>query len=297
MDRIVCMEAFVRVADARSFAEAARRWGRSKAVVSKYVAQLETHLGVPLLQRTTRSVALTDAGHGHYDSSRQVLGLLEESESQLRADHVSLRGPLRITAPPGLLSMGPRSVVASFLRRFGNVQLDIDITSRAVDLVEERIDVAIRVTQPEDSSLIARRLAPVEVILAASDTYLDAYGTPQSPRDLVHHQCLLDGNYRFSPRWPFNVDGESYTVKVDGPVRTNDLFTTRSLALEGVGIVMTARTLVDKYLASGQLREVLPKTSGVTWSAYAITSQRRHLSGRARAFIEHLREHLPQTLR
>ena len=285
MDRVTCMEAFVRVADAGSFAEAARRWGRSKAVVSKYVGQLEGHLGLRLLHRTTRSVSLTDAGRAHYERTQQVLTLLSESEAQLRADHVAPRGLLRVTAPPGFLSKFRTVVINEFLARFPAVELEIDLTHRMVDLVEERIDVAIRLTRPVDSSLIARKLAPAPLILVASPDYLARRGTPSDASELRDHDCLVDTNFRFQNRWP--VQGS--VVEVSGPVRGNSPILVRNLALDGLGITMTPAMLVDDRLEDGSLVEVLPGSVDTDWSVYAVTSQRRHLPARARVFLEHLR--------
>ncbi|MEM9071225.1 MAG: LysR family transcriptional regulator [Myxococcota bacterium] len=293
MDRLQSMEAFVRVAEVRSFAEAARRWGRSKAVVSKYVGHLEAHLGVQLFQRTTRSVVLTDAGRAHFDSCQQILALVEESETQLKDDHVSLTGSLRVTAPPGLVSEERRVLVASFLRRYPRVSLDLDVTYRMVDLVEERVDVAIRVTQPRDSSLVARKLAPAEMVLVASPAYLSSSPPIHGPEDLRQHACLVDRNFGFQPRWPFVIGGRRQSVEVAGPVRANDPFVVRDLALEGMGVALIARVLARRELAEGRLTEVLPGTVDLQTGIYAITSQRRRLPARVRAFLEHLRRELP----
>lgn len=296
MDRLVCMEAFVRVAEAESFAGAARRWGRSTTVVSKYISQLEEHLGVALLQRSTRSVALTEAGRRHYENTQQVLALLTDSETQLQEADASTSGVLRISAPSGLLSMGRPSLVASFLRRFPEVELDLDVTYRMVDLIEDRVDVAIRVTQPEDSSLIARKLAPVRLVLIATPDYLRRNGVPASPEELVEHRCLVDGNFKFQHRWPFRVDGELVHAEVSGPVRANDMNTLLTLALEGLGIAMLPRPIALPYLLAGTLSEVLPQAVDVSWCVYAITPQRRLLPQRARAFIGHLKRFLPNAL-
>lgn len=284
MDRLTSIEAFVRVADAGSFAGAARSWGRSRAVMSKYVSQLEEHLGVRLLHRTTRSVSLTDAGRVHVERCRQILTLLDESEAQLRADHVAPRGLLRVTAPPGFLSKYRQVVISDFLKRFPEVELEIDLTHRMVDLVEERIDVAIRLTRPGDSSLIARRLAPAPLVLVASPTYLERAGVPSTPGDLAGHACLVDTNFRFRNRWP--VGG--VVVEVGGPARANSPLLVRDLALDGLGIALTPALLVEEALADGTLVEVLPGEVDTDWSVWAVTSDRRHLPARARAFLDHL---------
>ncbi len=192
--------------------------------------------------------------------------------------------------------MGRPSLVASFLRRFPDVKLDLDVNSSIVGLVEERIDVAIRVTRPDDSSLIARKIAPVPFVLVASPRYLEHHGTPGHPDDLIAHQCLADGKFRHRPRWPFKIDGRAFRVNVDGPVRANDSLMIVDLALEGIGIALVPRPLAQPHLLSGALIEVLAGTVDLCWSAYAVTSQKKLQPRRVLAFIEHLRRFLPGAL-
>ena len=289
MDRLTALEAFIRVAEAGSFSEAARRWGRSKAVLSKYVAQLEDHLGVRLFQRTTRALTLTEAGRAHLERGRTVLALADESEALLRAEASALSGPLRVTAPPGILSLHRRAVVVDFLRKYPQITLELELTHRMIDLVEERIDVAIRLTEPDDSTLVARRLAPAPLVLVAAPAFLAASGRPTEPAALAEFPCLLDTNFRFGARWPFRVNGHRYSVEVRGPVRVNSPVLVRELALDGLGVALVPAMLVEADLAEGSLIELFPGTVDVVWSVYAVTSQRRFLPARARAFIEHLR--------
>ncbi|MCP5066089.1 MAG: hypothetical protein GY946_05925, partial [bacterium] len=234
--------------------------------------------------------------HAHYENCIQILSLLSQSEDQLRANHVSVAGRLRIAAPQGLLSMKGRSVLAPFLDRFPNVELEVDVSNELTDLVDARIDVAIRITVPEDSSLIARKLAPVPMVLVASRTYVDVRGLPPRPESLSGHACLSDRDSRADQQWPFRIDERRFVVSVSGPVRTNDPFIVRDLAREGHGIAMLPRVLADADLTAGRLEEILPGTLDATRNVYAITSQRRHLPKRAHVFIEHLRETLPATL-
>lgn len=286
IDRLTTIEAFVRVAEARSFSRAAQRWGRSRAVVSKYVQQLEAHLGVPLLRRTTRSVSLTDAGRTHLDRCHQILGLVDEAEAELRAAHLQPAGMLRVTAPPGFMAVHHAAVITDFLAQQPQIRIELDLTHRMVDLVEERIDIAIRLTRPTDSSLVARRLAPAPLVLVRTP----AAALPAHPTELRDHPCILDTNFRFHPRWPFRIDGVSFSVEVDGPVRVNSPLHVRDLVLGGLGIGLVPRMLVADALSDGRLVEILPGTVDAGWSIYAVTSQRRQLSARTRAFIHHLRE-------
>lgn len=294
MDRLTSMQAFVRVVDAGSFTGAAAGWGRSKAVVSKYVQQLETHLGVRLLQRTTRSQSLTDAGRAHYERCVAILQSVEEAEASLREQDLSPRGSLRVSAPPGLFDVHGRALISPFIRRYPLVRLELDLTHRRVDLVEERIDVALRLTQPEDSSLIARRLAPAPLIVVASPAYLSREGQPTDPTELVDHATLVDTNHRHGSRWPFLVDGAARSVHVKPAATVNSPVLIRSLALDGLGIALLPRMLVDSELTDGRLVEILPDTLAVTWSVWAITSHRRHLPLRSRVFIDHARDYFSE---
>lgn len=295
MDRLLTMEAFVRVVDAGSFSAAARQWGRSKAVVSKYVNALEDHLGVELLRRTTRSLSLTEAGRAYRDRCTDVLGEIEALEVSLRDDVAAPRGPLRITAPPGLASHYLDVMTTDFLARFPEVTLDLDLTHRVVDLVEENIDVAIRVTDPRDSSLVARRIAPAPILAVAAPSYLRRRGTPKTPADLRDHDCLVDTNFRDQQRWRFQTNGKAETVTVEGPIRVNHPDAIRDLAVAGLGIGLVPDFVASEALRAGSLCEVLPDTVALRWSILAIYPRRRYLPLRVRAYVDHLVEAMVPT--
>lgn len=296
MDRLTCMEAFVRVADAPGFAEAARRWGRSKAVVSKYVAHLEQQLGVALFQRSTRAVSLTEAGQTHYDSCRELLELLRVSEERLKSEHAAPQGPLRVSAPPGFFTGSRSDVLASFLRAYPEVRLRLAVTNRLTDLVDERIDVAVRVTKPEDSSLIARRIAPLHMAVVASPAYLGARGMPDTVHDLAEHDGIVDESVSFRSRWPFRTADGPTVVEVRGHANTNDPFTGADLALAGLGVALLPFMLVAPMVQQGRLVELFPDQFDASASVYAVTSQREHLPASARTFIDHLKRELPPIL-
>lgn len=288
MDRLLAMEAFVRVSDAGGFSAAARAWGRSKASTSKLVAQLEAHLGVRLLQRTTRSVGLTAAGRRHLPACRAALALIEDAESELRAAHAGLSGPLRVTAPPGLFDRYRAALVDDFLREHPAVELDLVLTHRLVDLVEAGVDVALRVTKPDDSSLVARRLSDAPLVLVAAPTLFAARAAPATPAALADWPCLVDTNFRFGARWPLRGPDGRADVRVSGPVRVDSPLVLIALARAGHGIGLTPRMLVEDDLRDGTLVEVLPGAVDVGWSVWAVTSQRRHRTARARAWLDHV---------
>ena len=292
MDRLLAMEAFVRVVDAGSFSAAARHWGRSKAVVSKYVSALEEDLGVALLRRTTRSLSLTEAGRAYRERCVGVLGEIQSLEASVREDVEAPRGRLRVSAPPGLASHYLQVMTRDFIARYPDVSIDLDLTHRIVDLVEENIDVAIRVTEPRDSSLVARRIAPVSIIVVAAPSYLRRRGTPTKPTDLREHDCLVDTNFRDQQRWRFRWSGKAETVTVDGPLRVNDPDAIRDLAIAGLGVGLVPDFVAVEALRKGKLREVLPDTVALRWSILAVYPRRRYLPVRVRAYVDHLVERM-----
>lgn len=288
------MEAFVRVVDAGSFSTAARQWGRSKAVVSKYITSLESHLGVQLIQRTTRSLSLTEAGRAYRARCTDVLGEIQALEASLREAVAAPRGPLRITAPPGFASHYLDVMTKDFLARFPEVTLDLDLTHRMVDLVEESIDLAIRVTDPRDSSLVARRIAPAPIIAVAAPSYLRRRGTPKNPADLRDHDCLVDTNFREQQRWRFRTRDKSKTetVTVHGPLRVNNPDAVRDMAEAGLGIALVPKFVASQSLRAGTLREVLKGRVAFDWSILAVYPRRRYLPLRVRAYVDHLVERI-----
>lgn len=292
MDRLTAMYAFARVVDAGSFSAAARRWGRSKAAVSKYVADLEAHLGVTLLRRNTRSLTLTEAGAAYYPRCIEILNAVDATETGLREQQSALRGTLRVTAPPGFASRYLAVLTCDFVARHPQVRIDLDLTHRMIDLVEEAVDVAVRMTEPQDSSLIARRLAPAPCIAVAAPRYLAARGQPETPRELRGHDCLVDTNFRDQQRWRFRVGGRTQRVTVDGPFRVNSPLAVRDLAIAGHGIAIVPALIAEAAIATGELVEVLPGTVALRWSIYAVYPRREHLPERVRAYVDHLAEAL-----
>lgn len=288
MDRLACMEAFVRVATLGSFSAAARSSGLSKAAVSKYVAALEAHLGVQLLRRTTRSLSLTDAGRTYQRRCADLLEEIAALEGALRHDSAAPRGLLRVTAPPGLAESYGHVLFTEFRARYPEVRLAVDLTHRMLDLVEEGVDLAIRVTVPEDSTLVARHLAPAPIRAVAAPTYLLKRGMPGHPAALREHDCLIDTNFREQSRWRFVVEGQPVAVEVDGPFRVNSPATIKELAIAGHGIALIADFVVRDALADGRLVELFSGHLDYAWGIYAVYPRRRYLPARVRVFIEHL---------
>lgn len=288
MDTLDAMQVFAEVVDAGSFTEAARRMGRSKASVSKHVSQLEARLGATLLLRTTRSLRLTETGRAYHGRCVQLLEDVADLEASV-GDTVRVpRGVLRVTAPPGLSEAFGEGIVADFARAHPQVALDLHLSHEMVDLVREGFDVALRVTEPEDSTLIARKLADAPIVACASPAYLARAGEPRHPEDLRDHPCLVDSNFRNAGRWRFEVEGARLVIPVDGPVRVNSPLTVRSLAIQGLGIALLPAFVARDALADGQLVRILEGFEGYRWAIYVVYPPRRFLAAKVRVFIDHV---------
>jgi DNA-binding transcriptional LysR family regulator len=292
MDRLTEMEAFVRVVEAGGFTAAARGWGCSKAAVSKYVAALEARLGAELLRRTTRALHLTDAGRAYHARCAALLQEVEAMEGSLRDEHMEPRGTLRVSATPAFLARYHALVLTSFHARYPGIRIDLHLSHRMVDLVEEGFDVAIRITAPRDTELVARRLAPAPMVVVAAPDYLRRAGTPRSPAALAGHACLVDSNFRDGPRWRFTHRGKLVQVTVQGPFQVDSPLVLKDLTLAGHGIAVLPAFVVEPELAAERLVRVPVGKPAFDWSVYAVYPRRRFVSGRVRAFIEHLAEGL-----
>ncbi len=291
MDRLDAMEAFVRVADCRSFSGAARRLQLSKSVVSRQVSRLEAHLGARLFHRTTRNLALTEVGQAYYERCARILAEVEEANLSVSTLQAEPRGKLRVNAPMsfGILHLAP--LIPRFLERFPHVDIDMAMNDRIVSLVEEGFDVAIRIGKLEDSSLIARHLAPARRVVCASPAYFDRQGAPETPDDLVHHCCLSYSNLAASDEWNFcTANGMRWPVEVRGRLRVNNGDALREAAIAGVGLIMSTTFLCGRDLQAGRLVSVLGDYIAQNLAIHAVYPHSRHLSPKVRAFVDFLAE-------
>lgn len=292
--RLEEMATFVQVVEARGFSAAARELGLSPSAVSKQVRVLEERLGVRLLQRTTRRLALTEPGRRFLERARAILAEVRE----LRADVAGLqrepRGTLRIAAPPdfGRLQLG--RLLAAFAARHPDLGIELELSGRAVDVVEEGFDVAIRIAALRDSSLVARRLAPCRRVLCASPDYLRRRGEPRRPADLERHECI-DYAYQAAPGgWRFRVTGRrggrgrSRTVFPSGRLRLNDGAAMREFVLAGLGIALLPTYIVGDDLREGTLRTVLDEVLDGDIEVMAVYPHRRQLAAKVRLFVDFL---------
>lgn len=291
MDRLDTMEAFVRVADSQSFSEAARRLRLSKSVVSRQVSALEAQLGARLFHRTTRSLSLTEIGQAYYAHCSRILAEIEEANLSISSLQAEARGKLRVNAPMsfGILHLAP--LLPAFLDRNPQVDVDMAMNDRFISLVEEGFDVAVRIGKLEDSTLIARQLAPARRAVCASPAYLERHGSPQTPDDVAAHNCLCYSNLATTDEWNFcTPDNRRWPVEVRGRLRVNNGDTLRQAALAGLGLAMLPTFIVGRDLQSGTLVSVLADYVPQTTAIFAVYPHNRHLSPKVRAFVDFLVE-------
>jgi len=291
MDRFREMETFIAVVETGSFVAAAGKLRISKSVASRIVQELEVRLGGRLLQRTTRRLALTDAGRAYYQRCRQIIDELAEVEETVRMDREKAFGLLKISAPLTFGMMHLAGLWGGFLKRHPQVQLDVELLDRRVDLIGEGYDMAIRIAaQQEDSSLVAYKLASSRMVTCASPEYLAQKGVPKTLSDIERHDFI---GYSYLPTrdfWKFKSRNEEEGIKTNPRLRVNNGDTCRAAALEGLGIVVLPTFIVGEDLLAGRLIEILPDWQAEERGIYAVYPTRQHLSGKVRALIDFLAE-------
>ena len=295
MDRLTSMEVFARVVETGSFAKAADAMGLSRGMVSKHVMALEERLGVRLLNRTTRKLNLTEVGSGYYDRCRQIVNEAWEAEQAATQLNAEPRGELRVNAPMtfGTKHLGP--ALPHFLDRYPDVTVDLTLNDRVIDLIDEGFDLAIRIGQLSDSSLIARRLAPARSVVCASPSYLRTRGIPEHPTQLQAHRCLSYTLVRNPRDWVFNGPDGEVTVRVDGPLRANNGEALVAAGVRGLGILRAPTFIVGDELARGDLVPIMTHWQPPDMGIFAVYPHNRHLSAKVRRFVDFLSEWLTAT--
>jgi len=286
MTDIADMEIFARVVGAGSMSAAGREMGLSPAVISKRIRRLETRLGTRLLQRTTRQLALTEAGQGFYERVLAILASIEEAESFVTRRSTMARGTLKVSAPTSFGRMHIAPYLGRFIEAHGDLQINCTLSDEFIDVVAEGYDVAIRIAELTDSSLVARRLAPVYRVLCAAPAYLKRHGEPQSVEQLADHVCLAA-----QQQIPWRLEGPegSVTVRPAAPLATNSNEVVREAVMSGMGIALRSTWDVGPDLASGRLRVVMPAyQASDRVGVYAIYPTRRFLPAKVRLFIDFL---------
>ncbi|CAE6723063.1 HTH-type transcriptional regulator DmlR [Paraburkholderia domus] len=289
------MRIFVATVDAHNFTAAAKRLALSKQFVSRRVMALEEALGVQLLIRNTRKLAVTELGQEFYERARRILGEVEDAEQAMSLRRAGPRGLLRVSAPMSFGMMHLSPLVANFLREHGDVRFDMELSDRTVDVVGEGFDMAIRIGALPDSTLIAQKLVDVRMVACCSPGYVRRRGAPVVPADLARHSCLLYG-HGGAVSWDFVVDGVSKGVEVHGPLRANNGELIRDAAVAGLGIVRLPDFIVADALAGGQLVTVLDGFLPAATTVYAVYPQHRQSSVTIRVFVGFLREQLGKGL-
>jgi DNA-binding transcriptional LysR family regulator len=277
---------FVEVVENGSFSAAARRARLPVSSVSRGVARLEDALGVRLLQRTTRKLALTEAGRDYFARMRTVIGEARAATSAVAGRAQEPRGVVRITAPPGLQHLA--SLLAEIVGQYPELQIDLSLTMRSVDLVEEGMDLAIRGGNLEDSSLIAHRIGASDFLAVAAPSYLKVHGVPRTPGDLKQHACIGFRTRAGLLPWRLAGPAGKREVAVRGPLVCDDLSFVRQAALEGAGIGLLPRPLVIEELRARRLTRVLPRWSMAESSLYVLWPSRRLLPARVAVVRDHL---------
>ncbi|MFM0204881.1 LysR family transcriptional regulator [Paraburkholderia fungorum] len=285
------MRIFVATVDAHNFTAAAKRLALSKQFVSRRVMALEESLGVQLLIRNTRKLAVTELGQEFYERAKRILSEVEDAEQAMSLRRAGPRGLLRVSAPMSFGMMHLSPLIANFLREHDDVRFDMELSDRTVDVVGEGFDMAIRIGTLPDSTLIAQKLGDVRMVACCSPGYVRRRGAPRHPAELARHSCLLYGHGGVVS-WDFVVDGVSKGFEVEGPLRANNGELIRDAAVAGLGIVRLPDFIVAEALAGGQLVTVLEEFLPMAVTVYAVYPQHRQSSVAVRVFVEFLREGL-----
>ncbi len=288
MDRLSNIAAFVHVAEAGSFATAAKRLHLANSVISKRVKDLEDDLGVRLLHRTTRQVRLTDAGYRYLEHARRLLHELAEIEAQLKAQNETPVGELRVSAPVsfGVRYLGP--AMAQYLDKYPEVSVRLTLHDRLVDLQTEDFDLAIAIGTLETPTLITRKLADSRRIVVGSSAYFAQHGKPERPQELQHHNCMSYSNLNEGKSWPFLIGGRRWLQPVAGRFSANNGLLLLEAALAGCGLALLPTFLAGPHVVNGDLDIVLAEFEEPSLTIQAAWAHQRHMSARSRSFIDHL---------
>ncbi|MBU1285645.1 MAG: LysR family transcriptional regulator [Gammaproteobacteria bacterium] len=287
MDRLTATRVFVEVVERGSQTAAAEALEISRAMVSRYLGELETWVGARLLHRTTRKLSLTGAGEQLLGQCREMLAMADAMQSVSRTDEAAPRGTLRIACSQSLAQAWLVHALDEFIRLYPQVSVDLLVGSQAVNLVEARIDLALRITNQLDPNLIARQLAVCRSVVCATPAYLAQHGTPQRPEDLAQHNCL---SYAYFGRsiWEFSRAGEPHAVAVSGNLSANESMVLLEAVLADTGISLQPRYSVSAHLRSGMLVQLLPDYEPQQLGIHALYGTRRQMPPALRALLDFL---------
>jgi DNA-binding transcriptional LysR family regulator len=287
------IEVFTKVAEQKSFTIAAYQLGLSKAAVSKSITRLEKSLGTRLLQRTTRRLSLTEAGHRYYQHSQRALTELEIGKKAILSLKATPSGHLKITAPVTFGKLHVATLIPDFMRTFDQVTVDLVLTDRLVNLAAEGFDLAIRLSAHPGLNLVAKKLAPTKRILCASPLYLEQNGTPKTPGDLKSHQCLSYLHFSNKQAWQFRGPRGIVKAEANGRFQINNIEAIQAAALSGCGIALMPTYIVGPELSTGRLVQILSEYEPISkFGSHVVAAFHpdRHLLPKVRVFIEHLQK-------
>jgi len=285
------MAAFVRVVDTKGFSAAAPSLGLTPSAVSKLVTRLERRLGVRLLQRTTRALHLTEDGEVFYAAAQRIVAEIETLENQIAGQSGNPHGVLRVTTSLAFSTHQLTPVLPEFLARHPLIELDLLPTDRVIDMVEEGVDIAIRIGRLADTSFMARKIGEDKRLICAAPAYLARHGTPRRPADLARHNCIVSRERAYLNRWPFRIDGKVSEIEVAGRIAVNEGEMQMQLALQGIGIVRLTRLTMARAIREGALVRLLDDYSAdEPVGIHAVYPHRRHLAPKVPAFVNFLIE-------
>jgi DNA-binding transcriptional LysR family regulator len=291
MDTLDGLKTVVAVVETNSFTAASDRLGISKALVSKYVGEVENQLGIRLFNRTTRQLALTDSGQRYYDEAIILLEQFGAMVDNVTGEQTAPRGLLRISAPVTFGEMRLAPLLPKFITLYPDLTIELVLTNGAIDMLEEGIDVRLRIGGVDDSNMIARHLTNFPLVLSASPNYAKKYGLPATPEQLDEHHCIIDSNFRIGKKWPFiSPQGQAKTIDVPSGVAVNSPQAVREIAIADGGIAMTPNFIVEDALADGKLFRVLPEYTTLEFGLFAIYPHRKYVAKKVRCFIDFVLE-------
>lgn len=288
MDKLTSLRAFVKVVETANFSEAGRRLRISRSAVSKYVAELEQDLGVQLLSRTTRRVMPTENGQTYYERAIAILADLDAADQAVTQSQAKPRGLLRVNAPMsfGTMQLGP--AIAEFMKLYPDLQIQLALSDEHVDPVQDGLDVTLRIAELESSSLIARKLMPIDRIVCASPEYLHKHGTPKHPSDLRNHACLTYGYLSTGNQWKLTGKDGDHWINPRWTLCANNAEVLRDAAVSGRGVAVLPVFIAEAALKSGELQSFLTDYKTPPLTLYAIYPPTRHLATKVRLFIDYL---------
>jgi DNA-binding transcriptional LysR family regulator len=292
MDRVHTLTVFIAIADEGSFAAAARRLSLSPAAVTRAVAELESNLGVKLLNRTTRFVRVSEAGQRYLEDARRILSMIEEADENAAGVHAMPRGQLLVTAPSVFGRMFVARGVVDYLQRYPDMEVSFFLLDRIVNLLEEGIDVAVRIGELPDSSMRAIRVGQVRRVVCAAPGYLEKHGTPQSPDELVHHTIVAAVNVSSTVEWRFNCGGEIRPTKVKPRLHVTSNEAAIEVASMGFGVTRLMSYQVAPLLSTGQLETILPQFELAALPIHVVYREGRLASAKVRSFVDLIVERL-----